>query len=215
MNKPRLFVDMDGTLAEWRNINITVEHIEECYKADFFKKKLDEILYTPHYFGTLKPHTKVVDAIKKIIDENEIEVFVLSCVIPDKDGQSPLKDKNDWLDKYIPEIDSQHRIFVPDGLDKKDYIPNGIKCTDALLDDYTKNLMKFSKAAKAIKLSNEINSRYGTWYGNRVAYDSERLAEDLTDIIINGKEIIRDDPIKDNESIDAEEYLKQFESDEI
>lgn len=213
--KPRLFVDMDGTLAEWRNIKISIEHIEDCYKQDYFMQKLDEVLYTPHYFGTLKPHQEVIDAIKKIIEEDEIEVYVLSCVLPDKYGQSPLKDKHNWLNRYIPEIDWEHRIFVPNGDDKKKYIPGGVKATDALLDDYTKNLKSFSTAAKAIKLSNEINSRNGTWLGNRISYKSENIVPAIKDIVINDKTVIQDDPDKDYSAMDADEYIRQFEEEDI
>lgn len=209
--KPRLFVDMDGTLAEWRNIVISLEHIEECYKKDVIEQKLDRILYTPGYFRSLKPQMNVVAAIKKIIAEGEIETFILSCALPDKYGQSPEKDKDWWLDRYIPEIDKEHRIFVPNGENKNNYIPGGIRPTDALLDDYTKNLRNFSEVARAIKLENNINGRHGTWAGNRVSYIADTLAEDLSEIVINNKMIIHKDVPKDAKEIPEEEFLKQFE----
>ena len=211
MDRPRLFVDMDGTLAEWRNIKICIEHIEECYRQEEIDKKLDKILYTPNYFRSLKPQMRVVEAVKKIIKDGEIDVYVLSCVLPDKNGISPLKQKNEWLDDILPEIDKEHRIFVPNGENKNNYIPDGLRPTDALLDDYTKNLNNFAKVAKAIKLENNINGRHGTWIGNRVSYIAPTLSSDLSDIVIRNKVIIHRDTPKDSKEISEDEFLKQFE----
>lgn len=120
--KPRLFVDMDGTLAVFKKIDTL------------------ETLYERNYFLTLEPQMNVVNAVRNIIENNtDIEVFILSAVL--SDSKYALAEKNDWLDRYLPEIDMQHRIFPPCGEDKKDYIPMGVRPNDCLLDDYTKNLV--------------------------------------------------------------------------
>lgn len=63
--KPRLFVDMDGTLAVFNQID-----------------KL-ETLYEQGYFANLTPQVNVVDAVRMVQSRDEIEVFVLSAVLTD------------------------------------------------------------------------------------------------------------------------------------
>lgn len=112
---------MDGTLAEF--------------------KPVDEIetLYEKGYFAELKPQENVVGGIKAFITEHsDVEVYVLSSVL--SDSSYALSEKNEWLDKYIPEIDEAHRIFVPCGEDKAAYVTGGISGNDILLDDYSANL---------------------------------------------------------------------------
>ena len=60
----------------------------------------------------------VVAAVKEIVTNHpEIEVNILSAYLTD--SQYALQEKNEWLDRYLPEIDQTHRIFVPCGSDKK------------------------------------------------------------------------------------------------
>ena len=64
--KKRLFVDMDGTLAEFKVVD-TLER-----------------LYEPHYFERLKPNESVVAAVKDIVNNHsEIDVYILSAVLSD------------------------------------------------------------------------------------------------------------------------------------
>ena len=167
----RLFVDMDGTLAKYQPVDTM------------------EILFEKGYFLNLEPQQNVVDAIKKIIKEQpEMEVYIMSSVLTD--SKYALQEKNEWLDKYLPEIDKEHRIFPPCGENKLDYVPNGIRPTDFLLDDYTKNLTLWEPPAKGIKLLNGINHTNETWKGSMLRYDkeSERLAEDIV-MVMQGMRI--------------------------
>lgn len=176
MAKQRLFVDMDGTLATF----IPVDRLETLYEKG--------------YFLNLQPLNNVVMAIKEIIKNNpDIEVYILSAYL--SDSPYALDEKNQWLDKYLPEINKEHRIFPPCGTDKKEYIPNGIRATDCLLDDYTHNLTLWQPPARGIKLLNGINNTKGTWKHERVRFDLEpkELAKQLVGII-QGKEIAMDQP---------------------
>lgn len=158
----RLFIDMDGTLAEFR----TVDTLEQLYERG--------------YFVNLKPQPGVLGAVKNILKEHsEIEVYILSSVLTD--SKYALEEKNDWLDWYLPEIDRQHRIFPPCGSDKKDFIDGGVSEKDFLLDDYTVNLHAWEPPAHGIKLLNGINHTKGTWHGDMVRHDqgAKELAEDL------------------------------------
>lgn len=162
----RLFVDMDGTLAEFRQIDTL------------------ETLYEEGYFANLQPQMAVVEAVKIIIREcPDIEVNILSAVLTD--SQYALQEKNDWLDRYLPEIDAAHRLFPPCGSDKKEYISDGITPDDFLLDDYTVNLNTWEPPARGIKLLNGINHTNGTWQRAMISWDRipQTMAEELVRII--------------------------------
>lgn len=169
--KKRLFVDMDGTLAEFKNVDTL------------------ETLYEQGYFKNLKPQINVVEAIKEIIKKNEVEVFILSAVL--SDSKYALDEKNEWLNNFLPEIDMDHRIFPPCGEDKKNYIPEGIRANDFLLDDYTHNLMLWSPPAEGIKLLNGINHTNGTWQGSMLSFNKnfKELAKEISSIVLNNKKI--------------------------
>jgi len=172
MNKQRLFVDMDGTLAHFN-------------KVDTLEK-----LYEPGYFYNLKPIPNVVNAIKEIVNNHpDIEVYILSAVLTD--SEYALEEKKMWLDKYLPEMDEAHRMFTPCGQDKKDYVD--IKESDYLLDDYTHNLNLWQPPAKGIKLLNGINHTNGTWKKDCLRYDKkpELLAKNIVDIM-QGRGSIQD-----------------------
>lgn len=86
--KIRLFVDMDGTLAEWQE-----------------GTPLEEVC-APGYFAQLPPNENMTKAMIRFWEysrKNNIEVFILSAVFDD--GHS-IRDKNAWLDQYIPFIDT-------------------------------------------------------------------------------------------------------------
>ena len=150
--KPRLFFDIDGTLAEYK-----FEGIEAYYDKGFFLE--------------LKPHEKVIKLAQEIISNHkEIEVFTLSAVYTD--SRYSVRDKNDWLDRNLPEIDMEHRIFTPCGQNKTDYLPGGLMPLDVLIDDFSPNLFKWRGFA-AIKMRNGINGTKNTWKGYSIDKDAD------------------------------------------
>lgn len=158
----RIFVDMDGTLAVFTPVDTL------------------ETLYQYGYFANLAPIDNVVAAVKDILqNQPNIEVHILSAYLTD--SPHALIEKNQWLDEHLPEIDQGHRIFMPCGADKKDYIPGGIRGTDHLLDDYTHNLTLWEPPAKGIKLLNGINDTHGSWQGHRIDFKQspEELAQNI------------------------------------
>lgn len=164
--KPRLLVDMDGTLAQFRRVDTL------------------ETLYEEGYFRDLPPLQNVVDAVKEILRNHpDTEVYIMSAVL--SDSKYALEEKNEWLNRYLPEIDMDHRIFPPVGANKLDYVPDGVRSTDFLLDDYTHNLMLWEPPARGIKLLNGINHTNGTWKGSMLRYDKapEDLARSIADIM--------------------------------
>lgn len=143
MRKRRLFVDMDGVLAKWNYVSI-------------------ETVTTPGYFLGLAPQTTVVKAIEALCSRNEFEVYILSSVFVDNHS---ISEKNQWLDKYLPVIPEERRIFVPYGMRKTDAIENP-SSRDILIDDFTDNLRSWHGIG--IKLMNGINGTKGTWHGYSV-----------------------------------------------
>lgn len=146
----RLFVDMDGTLTE------------------FLPQVSMAPLYEKGYFRNLPPHVGVVQAIRLLILEHpEVEVYILSAYLTD--SPYAFDEKNAWVDAYLPQLDAAHRLFVPNGSDKRACIKD-IRADDVLLDDYTKNLLRW-QPSRGIKLINAINNTKKTWTGSFVRYD--------------------------------------------
>lgn len=160
----RFFIDMDGTLAEWKNIASNNE------------------LYQKGYYENLKPNNHILNETKNLIKEGK-DIFILSSFLSDSDYA--LKEKNNWLDKYLPELPKGKRIFVPYGDSKYKYIPNKITAFDYLIDDHTKNLLDWKEAGgTGIKFLNGINHLKGVWQGLLLRED-ENISEELNWIISN------------------------------
>ena len=175
--KKRLFVDMDGTLAEFKVVD-TLER-----------------LYEPHYFERLKPNENVVAAVKDIVNNHsEIDVYILSAVL--SDSKYALYEKKNWIKEYLPEIPEEKCLFPPCGSDKKDFIPDGIRSDDFLLDDYSLNLNLWEPPARGIKLLNGINGNNGTWDKDCVSYlnNGEILSDKICSIINNDVRITETRP---------------------
>ena len=181
--KKRLFLDMDGTLARFHDVDKT--YIEAMWEQGFYVK--------------LKPFENMIAAVKAFVRQHpEVDVYILSAVL-DTDPPFVAAEKNAWIDKYLPEIPLERRIFTRAGHNKADYI-GGIGPGDYLLDDYNKNLHEFKAAgANAIKFRNDINHQgkgaYGgekgaLWSGAMVSYDAppEEIAKQLAELVFMDKE---------------------------
>ncbi len=148
----RLFIDMDGTLAKFHD---EVKYLERMWEPGFFRN--------------LQPFDNMNYAVKEFIDRHpDVEVFILSSKIL---GEPPYceMEKNDWMDKYLPEIDKEHRIFPSVGTPKASCVEGGITKDDYLLDDYNKSLRDWEAAGgSAIKCHNNINQHgLGAYGGGR------------------------------------------------
>ena len=73
----RLFIDMDGTLAEFRPLAMLEDLLEKGY------------------FLNLKPMENVIEAVRQLVREPEIEVYTLSAVL--RDNPYALAEKKQWL----------------------------------------------------------------------------------------------------------------------
>ena len=150
MAKRRIFVDFDGTLAE-------------------FKKGTPlEVVGSKGYTLTLDAIKGMTESVNFLADEEvsplaeECEWYLLSAVL-NKDCE---EDKNEWVDKEAPSIKRTHRLFVPYGTPKSEFLKeNGIEPSpsDILLDDFSENLRAWHGVG--VKVLNGINNTHGTWRG--------------------------------------------------
>lgn len=160
--RQRIFVDMDGVLARFSHVDTL------------------ETLYRKGYFLDLKPIKPVVDAMREIVLSQRKTVYILSAYL--SDSQYALEEKNEWLDRYLPEVVKAARLFPPCGVSKIKWLEeNGymIEKSDVLLDDYSKNLHEWQEKGTGIKLLNGINGNHGTWAGKCVSTEDPDIFENL------------------------------------
>lgn len=141
----RLFIDMDGTLNQFEK-----------------GASLEEIT-SPGFFATRKPHFNLIEAINHL---KKVELYILSSVFMDNHS---IAEKNQWLNEnQLQHIDIMHRIYVPYGVNKSEYlrVHYSLQPDDLLLDDFTQNLHQWHGVG--IKLYNGINGTKGTWRGYSV-----------------------------------------------
>ena len=91
----RVYFDMDGTIAKWRDVPV-----EESRK--------------PGYYIDLEPDTELLDFLAAALKADE-NMNILSSYYTDTRA---LLEKKKWLDKYLPGISSSHCLFVPYGKNK-------------------------------------------------------------------------------------------------
>lgn len=189
--KKRMFVDYDGTLVGWRQLDKELAHIADPQERN---RAIYDVLNEDGYFYNLPVHTNVVNAVRDIIQNHsdKIEVYLLSAVISDR----AINDKNRLLDEILPELDYQHRIYTTDGEDKGKFIVGGVQPTDYIVEDNTHNLDMWLFRENTIKVLNGINHTKGTWKGNRIDFsrDAQSLSRDMRAVILDGEIIVDKDP---------------------
>ena len=148
MKKQRIFFDMDGTLAKW----LTDKSIKE--------------ISSKGYFATLPEIENMVALVEYVLSQQQMDVYILSCILSDQTK----REKNIWLDYYLPEIDENHRLFVPHGESKTKWLKildGALYKEDVLIDDFSKNLFEWHGIA--IKVMNGINGTKGKWQKHKIS----------------------------------------------
>ena len=156
----RIFFDMDGVLAEYRQVP------EEEYKRK-------------GYFAELAPRTEALAALADLAEDPRYEVHTLSAVYADNPYAEG--EKREWLRQNLPEsaLRNLKSCFCFCGENKADAVPGGIRPTDILVDDYNGNLRSWQEKGVAIKLLNGINDKHGSWQGLRAGGSSSSIAETI------------------------------------
>lgn len=156
--KQRIFFDLDGVLATWQNAAI-------------------EDVAKPGYFSSLPSNRNVVLAFKRLEQRTDIDLYILSSVFSDDHSR---EDKKIWVKNQLG-LSEGRQIYAPYGTEKEDALKDigGIKKTDVLIDDFSRNLRNWSGIP--IKLYNGINGTHGTWHGFSVhsSMDPEILEEQI------------------------------------
>lgn len=159
----KVYVDMDGTLAEWRT-----------------DLRSEEELFEKGYFLNLRDNPGIVEAVKGLLENRNCEVYILSHYL--EESLYAKAEKEEWLRRYLPELGNENIVFVPYGREKALYAGSEGALTkdDILLDDYSKNLFEWENAGgRGIKFMNGVNGTKGTWKGDSVSVNSTDIAKDL------------------------------------
>lgn len=161
--KKRVFIDMDGTVAEWKAA-ATLSDV----------KKIG-------YFSMLRPNENMLRAAIMLSMRKDVDTYILSKVL---DNAYAIPEKTGWLRHYAGNAFCGNRvIFVPMDAKKADVIPGGIVPSDVLVDDFSQNLLEWQTfGGRGIKVLNDINGAGIKWQGKRISiYDApeEIVAEIL------------------------------------
>lgn len=144
MKNVNVFVDMDGVLA--------------VYDKDVVK-----LMYNKGFFLNRPVIKQMIEVARRLVSQ-DYNVYILTSVI---DSEFCIDEKALWLDKNLPEIPKENRIYVPYGTVKSEFAQENVDTSNAinvLIDDYTENLDKWTlKGALPIKVLNGINGTNGTW----------------------------------------------------
>jgi len=154
----QFYFDMDGTVSEWRPTS-TIED-----------------LYSKGYFLSLKPYMEIVNAAQSLAFAG-VDVFILSCYL--SDSKYALEEKNAWIDRHMPFVKKENRLFIPYGQSKTQYVQalHKISLEDVLIDDFSVNLHEWAAVGGlGVKSMNEINGTKGTWQGIRI---TKKTATDI------------------------------------
>ncbi len=143
----KIFFDMDGVLAKW----LTGATYDDLVSAGYFYRL---------------PPTKAVLLVVYFWLMG-YDLYILSAVMEETDA---IAQKNGWIDKFIPFIKKDHRIFLKCGESKGERIVKEFGTLDnsILIDDHSPNLIDWEKnGGKAIKFLNGINGKGNTFKGFR------------------------------------------------
>lgn len=162
MTEKRLYIDMDGTLAQFR----PVEKVEE--------------LLEPGYFLNLEPNMQLINAVRNLFEGSFFDGMYILSAIPRKSVFAKTE-KMKWLQTYLPEFDEEHMLFPfcdepkSFAVDENSIFPKSF----FLLDDYNKNLYDWmSRGGTAIKFLNGVNNSSKKWTG-AVVSNTENCLEEL------------------------------------
>ena len=157
----RIFIDMDGVLAEYR---------KDCNETDLTRKG---------YFLSLKPEDNMLKAVEMLInsaDDLGFSVHVLTKVYPNMFKYS-VDEKLQWRDEHMPYLYDSEFIMVNGEKSEKSQAVKEVLNTEIdesciLVDDYNSNLFEWSsKGGTSVKFVNSINDINHSFIGNRISYD--------------------------------------------
>lgn len=161
MKKRKLYVDVDGVLAEF-NKDASIEEIT-----------------SDGYFLERTPMSAMICAMRTLAHDyfvtEKVEICALSHAIT---GTSAEQDKMIWLNRFCEGIFNKI-IICPYGTKKNDFVSDAKG--SILLDDFSKNLTEWEESGGiGIKVYNGINNTHHTWDGFVVNANSKSSVIYLT-----------------------------------
>ena len=120
--KTKLFIDMDGVLADF--MKGVREHPD--YKISFKNDTLDQL----DVFGLLEPMDGAIEAVNKILNSGLYDVHIATT--PPWNNPQAWMHKRLWIDKYLPKL--KKRITMTHNKDLLCQSPS-----DIIIDDRLKN----------------------------------------------------------------------------
>lgn len=168
----RIFLDMDGTLANFPDITTNKHLLDDMYQKGFFEN-LEPL-----------PFLHEMNKVAALFPEN---IFVLSACI---DSPFCKPEKIQWLKKHLPAACKENVIFTTTRRKKSAYIAEKLyggkrrrlSKYDILIDDYSKNIIEWENAGgTAIKFKNGYNLNGGKNYNYVIADFSQLL--DMIEVI--------------------------------
>lgn len=161
----KIFIDMDGVLAEYR---------ENCTELELMQKG---------YFSSLAPERNMLGALEMLVDNAEnfgYSICVLSKVYPSIFRYS-ISEKYEWKDEFMPYLYDSEFLLVDGEKEEKAEAIEKMQNTKIdkdciLIDDYNHNLTNWQQnGGTAVKFINEINDKKKSFVGNRISYDMTAL----------------------------------------
>lgn len=157
--KIKLFLDLEGTIARYTD---SFTAWEDLMKSDKFQN--------------MKLQKNLAEAIRIIKKDysKQFELYLL-CNLPFYDKRL-IKERNQWIDHHLPEIDFNHRFYLKREQRKEDFVKlhfGSVDWSTILLDDYRSNCVKWKKAGGiSIHFVNELVSEKGNYQGEVIHYDN-------------------------------------------
>lgn len=149
-----VFFDLDGTLAEWKEIQLNLSE-EEQTDLKVIQAKLRQILLTPGYFKDLAPYQNVVTFANML--ESKAELYIEDFIQPD--------DINILIDDHTPNLMAWEKLASNNIAIKLMNPVNGINGTwkgNVLFynDSLEKLLQKFSDSFQAAVEERQKDEEY-------------------------------------------------------
>ncbi len=122
--------------------NIYINSVGVLAKPNLELESLEE-LFQPGYFANLAPEWSMIEAARLLAGQEGCQVYILAPAFP---GPYAMEEQQAWLDRYLPEIPQENRLFVPLGQSKAQALGRPLTQEDVLVDGFSRNLPDWEKA---------------------------------------------------------------------
>lgn len=118
----------------------------------------------------------MIEAARLLAGQEGCQVYILAPAFP---GPYAMEEQQAWLDRYLPEIPQENRLFVPLGQSKAQALGRPLTQEDVLVDGFSRNLPDWEKAGGVgIQSLNQANDALTPWQGAfvRVEWNGDAVA---------------------------------------